>query len=171
MKYRIQILKAFLRKEILQILRDPRMRIVLFVAPLIQLTLFGVALSTETRNIKLAVVAKPNDVLIQDLARNSFSTRWFIPAKVLGNDPFEWISSGQADAVLIAPEGGLGRAIAEGRGKIQLLINAENSLRAQSIEGYLKTISTQIYSKLNIQKGPRTGNPKAITAKPKIKGN
>lgn len=145
MKYRLQVLKAFIKKEIFQILRDPRMRFVLFVAPMIQLTIFGFALSTETRNIHIAMFAKPGDVMMRDLMNRALSTQWFVPAKIEGTHPMDWIESGSADVVLVAPPEGLGPASAEGRGKIQVLINAQNSLRAQSIEKYLLTISQNVF--------------------------
>lgn len=144
-KSRIPILKAFVKKEILQVLRDPRMRLVLFVAPLLQLVIFGVAISSETKNVRLAVSASPSDVGLNDLYRRSVSTKWFIPAQVTGRDPFEWVRGGEADAVLIAPAGGLERDRIRDGGKIQFLINAQNSSRAQSIESYMKSIMREVY--------------------------
>jgi ABC-2 type transport system permease protein len=150
MSYRTQVLKAFIKKEIAQIIRDKRMRLVLFVAPLMQLMIFGLALSSETRNVRLASISKSGDVYMSDLVQRALSTSWFIPAKTTGNEPIDWINSGQADAVLIAPEGGTGNAMAHGRGAIQLLISAENNLRAQSIEAYLKAILQAVHGTTEI---------------------
>jgi ABC-2 type transport system permease protein len=47
---------ALLRKEFLQLLRDPRMRFVLVAPPLIELLLFGYAATFEVRHAELAVV-------------------------------------------------------------------------------------------------------------------
>lgn len=145
MSERWLILKAFIKKEILQTLRDPRMRVVLFVAPLLQLTIFGVALSSETRNVKLAVFGLPSEQSLNDLYERALGTRWFIPAQVSGSDPFEWVRSGDADAVLVSPVSGLDRQMARGLGKIQLLINAQNSSRAQAIESYIKAVSQKVF--------------------------
>ncbi|NNN05023.1 MAG: ABC transporter permease, partial [Elusimicrobia bacterium] len=46
---------GFIRKELSQALRDPRMRGMLLFMPIIQLLIFGYALSSEIRNIRLAV--------------------------------------------------------------------------------------------------------------------
>ena len=54
-------LRGFVRKELSQALRDPRMRGMLFIMPVLQLLLFGFALSSEIRNIRLAVVARPDE--------------------------------------------------------------------------------------------------------------
>lgn len=48
-------IKALLRKEVKQALRDRRMRIVIFISPLIQLLLFGYAVNTDVRDIRTVV--------------------------------------------------------------------------------------------------------------------
>ncbi|MFC5499720.1 ABC transporter permease [Caenimonas terrae] len=49
-------LGALLRKEFLQLLRDPRMRFVLVAPPLIELVLFGYAATFDVRHAEVAVV-------------------------------------------------------------------------------------------------------------------
>ncbi|HPO14488.1 MAG TPA: ABC transporter permease [Candidatus Hydrogenedentes bacterium] len=49
-------------KEFTQALRDPKMRAIVFVAPLIQLFLFGYAVSTDVKNVKLAVLDLDNSI-------------------------------------------------------------------------------------------------------------
>ncbi|MBF0300188.1 MAG: ABC transporter permease, partial [Oligoflexia bacterium] len=44
-------LLGFIKKEILQTLRDPRMTVLLFGVPIIQLIIFGYAISNEVKNI------------------------------------------------------------------------------------------------------------------------
>jgi drug efflux transport system permease protein len=134
------ILLGFIKKETAQTLRDTRMRILLFVAPMIQLTLFGLAISTEVRNIKLSFQYKPNDVLCRKIEDRCYGSGWFLPVPHGDGDPFHLIQSGQADAVLIAPEGGLTRAVGRGDGRLQLLVDAENIVKAQSIEAYLQAV-------------------------------
>ncbi|HTA77025.1 MAG TPA: ABC transporter permease [bacterium] len=134
------ILIGFIKKEFVQTLRDPRMRFLLLVAPMVQLILFGFALSTDVRNIKMSYVYKPNDVLMQKIQDRCLGSGWFIPAPREDNNPFHLIQSGKADAVLIAPEGGFTRAVEDGKGRVQLLVDAENIVKAQSIEGYVKSI-------------------------------
>jgi ABC-2 type transport system permease protein len=144
MNKRLRVLRAFVKKEIFQILRDPRMRMILFVAPMAQLTLFGVAISNETRNVRLAIYAKPQDVIMRDFYNRAIGTKWFIPANTAGSDPFEWVKSGEADAVVIAPGQGLSHSVQKG-GTLQILINAQNSNRALAIESYLKIIANQSF--------------------------
>jgi len=134
------ILIGFIKKEFVQTLRDPRMRFLLLVAPIVQLTLFGYAISTDVNNLKLSFVYKPNDVLMQKIEDRCYGSGWFIRAPREDNNPFHLVQSGRADAVLVAPEGGLTRAVEIGKGRVQLLVDAENITKAQSLEGYVQSI-------------------------------
>ena len=134
-------LRAFIRKELRQTLRDVRMRVLLFGAPVIQMTVFGLALSTEIKNIKLAVFSRPDDAACERLAGGFYSSGWFKPA-VFGasEDPYELIDSGRADAVLIAPKDGLGRALGRGGAKLQLLVDASNATKGRIVEAYARSV-------------------------------
>lgn len=141
---------GFLKKEFAQVLRDPRMRVILLVMPVMQMMVFGIAISTEVKNIKLATVYTPDDTVFRLIEEKSLNSKWFIPSNVQGVlnsesiDPVSLLKSGKADAVLIAPEGGLTTAIERNAGRVQLLIDATNVIRAQSIERYMQTIVNDI---------------------------
>ena len=49
---------SFVRKETLHIIRDPRTMLVVLLMPIVQMTLFGFAISTEVNNIRIAVSNK-----------------------------------------------------------------------------------------------------------------
>lgn len=136
----IQTLRGFIKKELVQSLRDPRMRILLFVMPMVQLTLFGVAISTEVKNIRLAAAFDSKDWVLRDIYERSIQSQWFIPAKPRVQDPYQIIESGAADAVLVPPPGGFTYALGRGNAPLQLLINATNVTQAQAVEGYLSSI-------------------------------
>lgn len=136
----MKTLWGFIKKELLQTLRDTRMRMLLFVAPCVQLTIFGVALSTEAKNIRLSLVGGSHDSALQSLHRRALASGWFIPAVVSTSDPFEQIQKDEADAVLIAPPQGLDRSLGRQEGRVQLLVNATNVTRGQSIERYFLNI-------------------------------
>lgn len=147
---KLRTVLGFIKKEFAQVLRDPRMRAILFLIPLFQMTLFGYAITTEIKNVKLATIYNPDDFIFRAIEEKCFSSKWFVPAGVQGIlsekgiNPIELLKKGSADAVLIAPEGGLTKAIQRGYGKVQLLIDATNIIRAQSIERYIQSIATDV---------------------------
>jgi len=134
-------LRAFIKKELVQTLRDVRMRALLFGAPVLQMTIFGLALSTEIKNIKLAAFSRPGDAMFERVSESFYASGWFARAGYSqGEDPFELIASGRADAVLIAPDEGLSRSAERGGGKMQLLVDASNASKARAVEAYAKNI-------------------------------
>lgn len=58
---------AFIHKEFLHIFRDVRTILIVLVMPIVQILLFGFAVSTEVRNATVDVVGDPADVSIQEL--------------------------------------------------------------------------------------------------------
>ncbi len=52
----LQRLFCMLIKEFLQMLRDPRMRVVIFGVPVVQMTVMAFALTTDVTDIRLAVL-------------------------------------------------------------------------------------------------------------------
>jgi ABC-2 type transport system permease protein len=133
-------LLGFIRKEFVQTLRDKRMRILLFVAPVIQMTIFSLALTNEIRNVPIALSASPQDTLARRVHERCLSSGYFVPASVRGEDPFEWVRSGQAAVALVAPSGGFTRAFNRGEGRLQALVDANNVLRARGVEQYLSVL-------------------------------
>lgn len=141
----IQLLRGFLHKELKQALRDPRMKFILFVAPAIQLILFGIAISTDVKNIHLLAQPSSKDYILQHIYEHSIASQWFLPATNHNNiEPFELLRGGKIDAALIPPPGGLTRALRRGTADLQLLIDATNVIQAQSVELYIKNITAGV---------------------------
>lgn len=137
-------LRGFIKKELTQSVRDPQMKFFLFVAPLIQMTLFGVAASNEVKNIRLAAVFDSKDYVMRDIYERALTGDNFIAANVRGEqDPYQMVKSGRADAVLVPPPGGLTKAIGRETAPLQLLTDATNVIQAQSVENYIRTIALQ----------------------------
>ena len=47
-----------IRKEFIHIIRDPRTLAVMFIAPLVQLVLFGYAATSDVRNVPIRIVRR-----------------------------------------------------------------------------------------------------------------
>lgn len=158
------LLKGFMRKEFLQSLRDPRMKILLFVTPVIQLVIFGIALSTDVKNIRLWATPSANDYVLQHIYEHSIESGWFLPVKYanyssygFNADLFNLLRGGKIDAALVAPPGGLTKALGRGTANLQLLIDATNVIQAQTVDSYLQTISQKVMNtdlKLNSPQNP-----------------
>ncbi len=155
---RLTPLAGFLRKELSQALRDRRMKVMLFAMPVVQLLLFGLALSNEIKNIRLASYNAPFDTLAARVQEKAVASGWFVNAEGEDLDPVSLITGGKADAVLVSPPEGLAKSIARGDGRVQLLIDAGNAVRARSIEAYVQRVLADTL----VQSG--TGAPPAALA-------
>ena len=56
---------SFILKEIKHILRDRRTMLILFGMPLVMMLLFGFAISTDVKDVRIAVVTTSSDQLTQ----------------------------------------------------------------------------------------------------------
>jgi len=139
---------GFIRKELLQTRREPKILAMIFVAPLIQMTLLSYALSTEMRNISLAVVAEPGDRMMARLADRARASGFFVEGTADSTDPVSSLQAGRAEVVLVAPAGGLTRSAARGDGRVQVLVDATNAVRARTIEAYLQRVLAEVLGEM-----------------------
>jgi len=70
-------LAHLLRKAFRQMLRDPRAKRVLFLAPIIQLVIFGYAVNTDVRNAKVFVVDHDRTAISRQLVEALASSGHF----------------------------------------------------------------------------------------------
>lgn len=139
------MLRGFVRKEFTQALRNPKMKIILFVTPIIQLVIFGVAISTNVQNIRLWAQPDAKDTVLQHIYEHSVESKWFLPTHTERDaDPFLLLRSGKIDAALIPPPGGLTKALGRGTANLQLLVDATNVIQGQSVYTYMKNISGNV---------------------------
>ncbi len=76
---RLQRLKGLVRKETLQIIRDPSSIALAFVLPIILLFLFGYGVSLDARNIPLGIVVEQPDAATQSLSGSFEQSYYFSP--------------------------------------------------------------------------------------------
>jgi ABC-2 type transport system permease protein len=139
------ILRGFIKKEITQTLRDPRLGLMVLIAPVFQILLFGFAITNDVININLGAYFQPNDVAVRDIYNAALASKRFHGVDISKTSPDKAIQCGIADAVIIAPKYGLTRGIGRGDGELQLLINSTNVIRAVAIDGYMQSIIHKIY--------------------------
>jgi ABC-2 type transport system permease protein len=68
----------FVKKEFLHIIRDPRTMLLLLGMPVVQVILFGFAISTEVKNIRVAVLAPVRDEATRQIVERIDASEYFI---------------------------------------------------------------------------------------------
>lgn len=125
------------RKEFRQIFRDPRLRRVIFIAPMIQLLLFGYAVSTDVRNVATLVVDHDRSRASRELVE-AFTASGYFRVQGYVDRPADIIRAlDHGDAVLgiVIPPG-----FDRGPSKVQLLFDGTNSNLANVARGYAERI-------------------------------
>ncbi len=130
------------RKEFLQIFRDPRLRRVVFVAPIIQLVVIGYAVSTDIRNTSTFVVDHDKTRASRELIEAFTASGYF---RVVGRsdrsaDLIRALDHGNATVGIEIPTD-FSRTLQDGSGaKIQILLDGTNSNTATVAKGYAERI-------------------------------
>lgn len=68
---------SFVRKEFIHIFRDVRTMLILLAMPIIQILLFGYAISTEVRNANVAILAPHRDVKVDQVMQRFEASPYF----------------------------------------------------------------------------------------------
>ena len=76
---------AFVKKEFYHIFRDRRTMLILLGMPVVQIVLFGFAISTEVKNVRLAVLDPSNDVVTRKIIDRLDASEYFTFSFAPGN--------------------------------------------------------------------------------------
>jgi len=134
--------RAILVKEFKQIFRDPRMKTVIFITPLVQIILFGYAANKDINYVPTAIYDKDNTVESRELLRRFTFSKYFVPEYYIYNDKEQnrVLDKGSA-SVVIHIDRGFGRNLNAGKeADIQLAFDGTDSNTAMVIMGYANTI-------------------------------
>ena len=94
---------AFVGKEFRHIFRDRRTLLILIGMPIVQIILFGFAITTEVNNIDIAIVAPQQDGVVRKIEEHLASSRYFSIVEMLRHprDIERVLRNGTADVVLV----------------------------------------------------------------------
>lgn len=138
---------SFVRKETLHIFRDPRTMLIALLMPVVQILLFGFALSTEVNNVDVAVVAPHRSETVRQAvermaANPNFTFTGYIPSGEIDR----MLRSGRADAVAVFADDfdrrmtDLATGRADAGAALQLVMDASNTNTAQAGAVYLRSV-------------------------------
>lgn len=138
---------ALVKKELLQIRRDPRTLGIILFAPVVMLILYGYAVNFDIRHIGVVVYDQDSSRQSRDLIKAFSSSEYFDLLGYSNNaaDLIKYLDSGKARAFLWIPAG-FGRKLTAGdSGEIFLGIDGADSNTATIALGYF-TGFTRTYS-------------------------
>lgn len=150
-------LKAMLVKEFIQVLRDPRMRFVVFVIPVVQTVIFGYAVNTDVRHVAIAVYDLDNSSQSREVADRFVKSGYFDLLERVYEEARarELIDRGEVKAVLRMNHG-FGERLAGGRGAaLQLILDGTDSNTAGIALNYAARIVASYSARLQMEAASR----------------
>lgn len=132
-------LRGLMRKEFLQIMRDPSSIIIAFVMPIFLLLLFGYGVSLDSEHIPLALVIEQPSTDTADFAAAFRQSRYFEPVVYATTREAEQaLMVGKVNAIVVLRQD-FARLLRQNEGApIQLIVSGVDANTAHIIEGYVQ---------------------------------
>ncbi len=130
------------RKEFLQIFRDPRLSRIIFIAPIVQLLIFGYAVSTDVRHTTLFVVDHDRSAVSRRLIEAFTASGYFDLAGRSDRSPdlVDALDHGRATVGIDIPAGFERDVAGPDGGQVQIVLDGTNSNTATVVRGYADRI-------------------------------
>ena len=150
----LERLKHMLIKEFIQVFRDPRMRVVIFVIPCMQVLIIGLAVSTDVQHVKTAVYDLDNSEASRDLTLRFVRTEYFdLAARIGGDEEARRLLDRGDVSVVLRFNHGFGAALWAGQTvPLQILIDGTDFDTASIEAGYAQKIATDYSQQVLIQR-------------------
>ena len=151
----------FIKKEFLQLSRDPRLVMIALLAPVLQLIVFGYVASTDIDHLSTVVLDRDNSVYSRAYLR-SFQNSGYFDFNYYAQNPKQvayFIDSGRAKLGLVIPVD-FGRQIVRGEtASVQAIIDGSNASTAGIVQGYIDQINFGRAQALRKARLARAGRP------------
>ena len=146
-------IRQIIRKEFIQVFRDKRMIAPLFLAPVIQLILFGYAATTDVKNVKLGVVdydrSQESRAFVTTFTRSGY---FELKAALDSTSEVDGvIQSGAVQAGIVIPEGFAKKLQAGTTSPVQVIIDGTDANSATIIISYIDLVSARYSESVIIQ--------------------
>lgn len=140
---------AFVRKEFYHIFRDRRTMMMLLAMPVVQIILFGFAITTELKNINVAVLDPSNDVATQKIVERLGANEYF-NVQCIVHSPQELeqaLRRGEVDMAVVFSER-FADNLYTGDARVQLVSDATDPNMATMQANYASSVIASVQQEL-----------------------
>lgn len=143
-------LKHMLIKEFIQIFRDPRMKGIIFIVPVMQMLIFGYAVNTDVDHVATAVLDLDNSVASREMtARFEHSGYFDMVARVANESQMrQLMDRGRVQAILRFHKGFEANLRAGKKAGLQVIVDGTDSNTALIVLDYSARITGQYSQEL-----------------------
>lgn len=143
-------IKQIIIKEFIHTFRDPKMKLLVFIPPLIQMFIFGYAATTDIKNISLAVTDYSRTMESRKLIEQFTTSGYFNLAYYCEDDKelFTLLEKNKVQAAINIPPEFASDLQKTGGAKLQLLVDGTESMTAYIVLNYASRIINTYASSL-----------------------
>lgn len=133
---------TFIRKEFYHVFRDSKTLLMLFGLPIVQIVLFGFALSNEIRNAKIAIFDQAKDQTSQQIINRFGASRYFsLQNNISSESQIEAaFQEGKIKMLMIIPSSFEEDLMHSRKASIQFIFDASDPNTASTLQGYANAI-------------------------------
>jgi len=129
---------GMIRKESLQILRDPSSIAIAFILPVILLLLFGYGVSLDAKHVRLATVVEQPDSNSASLIGSFQQSEYFVPVAFNSIQEAEQaLKAHKVDGIVWLRNNFSRRLLSQGNSPIGVFVNGVDANQARITEGYI----------------------------------
>jgi len=143
--------KGFIKKEFYHIFRDKRSLFILFGMPIVQILIFGFAITNEINNVEIAILDHSKDATTQEIINKISASKYFRIREFLNHeaDIEKVFKKGHVKAVLNFQKDFSQKLVKENVATIQIITDATDPNTANTITNYINSILQKYLRELN----------------------
>lgn len=165
---------TFIKKEFHHILRDKRTMLVLLGLPIVQMLIFGFAITNETRNARIAILDNSKDDASQNIITRIESSSYFDTDRTLiSNDQLDdAFKTGRIKVAIVFQPNFRNELMHTNKAQLQIITDATDPNQANTLANYVSAFVIDYQQELNQdRKLPYTINTELrMLYNPQLKG-
>jgi ABC-2 type transport system permease protein len=158
-------LLSIIRKEFIQILRDPRTLVIILLIPIVQLFLLGYAATTDVKNVPLSVWDQSRSSASRALITAFKEADYFVIAYDLDSEAEiqQLIEEGKTSAVLVIPPD-YAQNVLKGNASVLVILDGSDSTSGATALSMARLIGQSYGTKLMSEQAMRSGKGLMVSA-------
>lgn len=141
---------AFVKKEFYHILRDKRTIMILLIMPIVQIILFGFAITNEVKDTPMAILDPSKDEATMQITERLSTSSYFTLVSELhtSEDIEKAFQKGDVKMVVVFDDNFQNNLMQTGEAKVQIIADASDPNQANTFVNYASNIIISTYKEL-----------------------
>jgi len=144
---------AFVKKEFYHIFRDVRTMLILLGMPIAQILLFGFAITTEVKNVRIAIFDLSKDMSTEQIIQKFEANKYFTLVERVDNPGRidQILKEGKVSMVLVFDSNFHSDIIHTGEASVQIIVDATDPNQSTIMTNYATSILMQYQQEMSSQ--------------------